>query len=364
MAQAPVANAGLDHKRWKDVRVLVTGHTGFKGSWLTLWLQSLGALVSGLSIDVQPAPALWAQAGLDGTVDHHLVDIRDANGVYQVIEQVRPEVVFHLAAQAYVRRSFLLPLETYDVNVMGTANVMDAVRRAGCARSVVVVTSDKCYDNREQQRQRPFSEGDPMGGYDPYSSSKGCAELVTDAFRQSFFTGPGTANVASARAGNVIGGGDWGEDRLIPDIMRATLADKAVQVRSPSSVRPWQHVLNPVSGYLLLAQTLLDSDEHSSGWNFGPAVEDAKPVSFLIDCFAAGWPTEIEWRLDAGDHPHEAEFLSLDSAKAREQLGWRPQWSLDDGVAATVEWFVELSRGADMRAVTLQQISAYEQGSL
>ncbi len=347
----------VDTNAWHGKRVLVTGHTGFKGSWLSLWLNSLGAEVSGLSNQVPPAPALFAQADLEQIVDHNLADVRDAEAVHAVVERVQPDVVFHLAAQPFVRRSFREPLETYETNVMGTANVLDGVRRVGGVKGVVVVTSDKCYDNDEQQR--PFVETDPMGGHDPYSNSKGAAELVTDAFRRSYFTEPGTANIASARAGNVIGGGDWGEDRLIPDIMRAVMAGKPVQIRRPEAVRPWQHVLNPLSGYLVLAQSLMESDERSQAWNFGPAIDDAKPVSFVVERLAELWPTPIEWEIDNGDHPHEAHFLSLDSSKARELLGWRPGWDLAAGLDATVAWFEALQAGEAMGTLSLGQIEDY-----
>ncbi len=351
------AGAAPEADQWRGRRVLVTGHTGFKGAWLTLWLSALGAELYGFSDAVQPAPALFAQAGLDEIVSGRVGDIRDAAAVHSFVEEVQPDVVFHLGAQAFVRRSFREPLATYEVNVMGTANLLDAVRRVGTVKSVVVVTSDKCYDNDDQGR--PFVEGDRLGGHDPYSNSKGAAELVTDAFRRSYFSEPDTANIASARAGNVIGGGDWGEDRLIPDIMRAVLAGESVQIRSPDAVRPWQHVLGPVSGYLILAQQLLASKQYAQGWNFGPAAEDAKPVRFLVERIVEKWPTAIEWQLDQRPQPHEAQFLSLDSTRARELLGWQPAWALEAGIDATVAWFTALLAGDDMRAVTLAQISSY-----
>ncbi len=347
----------IDTKSWRGRRVLITGHTGFKGSWLSIWLSALGAEVTGLSDKVQPAPALFAQAELEQLVDHQIADVRDAAAVHAIIERAAPEVVFHLAAQPFVRRSFREPLETYETNVMGTANLLDGVRRAGGVGAVVVVTSDKCYENNEPGR--PFVETDPIGGHDPYSNSKGAAELVTDAFRRSYFSQAGTANIASARAGNVIGGGDWGEDRLIPDVMRAAMAGQSVQIRRPEAVRPWQHVLNPLSGYLLLAQSLLESDEHAAGWNFGPAAEDARPVAFVVERLAELLPTTIEWEIDDGDHPHEAHFLSLDSSKARELLGWRPRWDLDAGLAATAAWFEALQSGQPMRRFSQNQIEAY-----
>ncbi len=346
-----------DPGRWQGRRVLVTGHTGFKGAWLSLWLDALGATVVGLSDEVHPEPSLFAQCRVAELVEHHVADVRDLDAVRRVVDAARPDVVLHLAAQAFVRRSFREPVETYAVNVMGTVNVLEAVRLSDAVRAAVVVTSDKCYDNREQRR--PFVEGDPMGGHDPYSNSKGCAELVADAYRRSFFSEDGSANLGSARAGNVFGGGDWGEDRLIPDIMRGALAGETVRIRRPDAVRPWQHVLNPLSGYLVLAQSLLDSGAHAQGWNFGPAADDAQPVSHLVERVTAEWPEPIDWELDPGPHPHEAAFLSLDSTAAREQLGWRPGWDLDAGIAATVDWFAALRDGRDTRAVALEQIAAF-----
>ena len=263
-----------------------------------------------------------------------------------------------MAAQSLVRRSFTEPRETYETNVMGTVNLLDAVRLNGeRARVVVNVTSDKCYENREWEWG--YREDEPMGGHDPYSNSKGCAELVTGAFRRSFFSDPDGARVASARAGNVIGGGDWGEDRLVPDIMRAALAGEQVRVRNPNSIRPWQHVLNPLSGYLVLAQALWDSPEHAAGWNFGPADEDARPVGWIVERMAELWPQELRWALDDGPHPHEARYLKLDSSRARARLGWRPLVDLDAALESIVEWYRALREGADMRAVTLGQIETF-----
>ena len=291
-------------------------------------------------------------------LDDRRGDVRDVEMVRSLVEDSQPEVVFHLAAQALVRRSFREPLETYETNVMGTANVLDAVRQSGGVQAVVVVTSDKCYENDELGR--PFVESDPLGGYDPYSNSKGAAELVTAAFRRSFFSEPDTANVASARAGNVIGGGDWSEDRLVPDIMRAALAGEQVLVRSPQSVRPWQHVLNPLSGYLVLAEALLASDAAAEAWNFGPDPGDARSVSFLVERIAESWPSPLRWNVDADDHPHEANLLSLDSTKARERLGWQSTWGLETGIEATVKWFEALAGGDDLLSVTLGQVDAFE----
>ncbi|MBA2349571.1 MAG: CDP-glucose 4,6-dehydratase [Solirubrobacterales bacterium] len=350
----------MDPTFWSGRRVLLTGHTGFKGAWLSLWLQSMGAEVVGLSAGVPTEPSLFGLARVaDGLHDELRADIRDPEAVGWAVAASRPEVVLHLAAQPMVRRSFAEPRLTYETNVMGTVNVLDAVRTAGAetVRAVVNVTSDKCYDNREQQR--PFVEADCMGGHDPYSNSKGCAELVTDAYRRSFFSGPDGPRVASGRAGNVIGGGDWGEDRLIPDIMRAAADGAPIAIRNPEAVRPWQHVLNPLSGYLLVAQRLLAGDPVDEGWNFGPVESDVRPVRFLVDRVTALWPDELAWEIDPGPHPHEAHFLSLDSAKAHERLGWRPRWGLEETLASIVEWHLAARAGEDMRAISTRQVEAF-----
>ncbi len=360
MSSADLARtAAVDAGFWRDRRVLLTGHTGFKGSWLALWLQSLGAVVTGFSVGVPTEPSLYQLARVGEGMESVAGDVRDRDALAAAVAAAAPEVVIHMAAQSLVRRSFVAPLETYQTNVMGTVNVLDAVRaNGGGVRAVVNVTSDKCYENREWEWG--YREHEPMGGHDPYSSSKGCAELITTAFRNSFFADPAGTRLASARAGNVIGGGDWGEDRLVPDIMRAALAGEHVRVRNPNSIRPWQHVLNPLSGYMVLAQALWDSPEHATGWNFGPVEEDARPVGWIVQRMSELWPAELRWTLDDGPHPHEARYLKLDSSRARTRLGWRPLLGLGSALEATVDWYRQLRAGADMRAVTVGQIEALQ----
>jgi CDP-glucose 4,6-dehydratase len=350
-----VQPAGVDPRFWRGRRVLITGHSGFKGVWLSLWLQALGARVSGFSGPPPSAPSLHELTRVDRDVERFEGDVRDAEALARAVAASEPEVIVHMAAQALVRRSFEAPRETYEINTMGTVNLLDAVRLHGHGvRAVVVVTSDKCYENREWGWG--YRETEPMGGHDPYSSSKGCAELVTSAFRSSFFADPDGPRVASARAGNVIGGGDWGADRLVPDVMRAALAGERVRIRNPNSIRPWQHVLNPLSGYLLLAQALCQSPEHACGWNFGPAEQDARPVGWLVQSLAELWPGQLGWTLDEGEHPHEARYLKLDSSQARSRLGWRPPVALEQALRSIVEWYRALREGADMHAATLGQI--------
>lgn len=354
---------GVDSGFWSGRRVVVTGHTGFKGAWLSLWLARMGAQITGISDEAPEAPALFAAARVTGDLDRDLrLDVRDRNAVANAVSAAQPEVVFHLAAQPYVRRSYAEPVETYATNVMGTVNVLDAVRRTEGVRAAVVVTSDKCYDDRGYGR--PYVEDDPMGGHDPYSSSKGAAELVTDAYRRSYFREAGAARIGSARAGNVIGGGDWGEDRLVPDIMRAALVGEVIEIRRPDAIRPWQHVLDPLAGYLVLAQALVaDEPGVDTGFNLGPDPEGAQPVRAVTDRLAVLWPDDLRWEIDDRPSPHEAPSLTLNSAKAREQLGWRPRWTLDDALDAIVEWFLAYRDGDDVRATTLAQIARHQASS-
>jgi CDP-glucose 4,6-dehydratase len=354
-----IAVGAVDPGFWRGRRVLLTGHTGFKGAWLSLWLESLGAQVTGFASGVPTQPSLYELARVAEGIESVEGDVRDHEALASVVAEAEPEVVIHMAAQSLVRPSFVDPTLTYGTNVMGTVNVLDAVRVHGKrVRAIVNVTSDKCYENHE--RESDYREDEPMGGFDPYSSSKGCSELVTSAFRRSFFSAADGPRLASARAGNVIGGGDWGAERLVPDIMRAALAGEQVRVRNPNSIRPWQHVLNPLSGYLMLAQALWDAPDSAEGWNFGPADEDARPVGWIVERIAAQWPEDLRSVQDDGPHPHEARYLKLDSSKARARLGWRPGLNLEETLASIVDWYRELRAGTDMRAVTLGQIEAFQ----
>jgi CDP-glucose 4,6-dehydratase len=346
---------------WRDRRVLVTGHTGFKGAWLSLWLSRLGARVTGFSLPSTTSPNLFTLAAIERRIDSQLGDVRDPSAVDAVIERSRAEVVFHLAAQALVRRSYVDPIGTYATNVMGTAHILDSARRASGLRAIVVVTSDKCYENRESLW--PFREVEAMGGHDPYSSSKGCAELVTAAWRRSFFL-PDSAvpvGLGSARAGNVIGGGDWAEDRLVPDCMRAFASGEPVVLRRPAAVRPWQHVLEPLAGYLILAERL-SSDPQGFGeaWNFGPVSDEARPVAWVVDRLSRLWGDGARWEPDPDTHPHEAGLLRVDASKARARLGWTPRLSLEEGLRWTVDWYKRCEAGEDAAALTLDQIERFE----
>ena len=335
---------------YRGKRVLVTGHTGFKGSWLALWLTSLGAQVTGLALAPPTAPNHWDLLDLD--IEDLRIDIRDASAVADAVRRVRPEMVFHLAAQALVRASYADPLGTWGSNVMGTAHVLEACRQAGTTEAVLVVTSDKCYDNREQSIA--FRETDLLGGHDPYSASKASAELLTASYRDAFFRNERGPRVATARAGNVIGGGDWAQDRLVPDLVRAMASGAQLDVRSPHSVRPWQHVLEPLSGYLLLGQHLLEARPGAaSPWNFGPPASQACSVEKVLAKLQTHWP-QLACTVSSMPHPHEARTLQLDSTKARDELGWLPVWSLDDALGATAAWYRAHQAGQVLSATQLQ----------
>ena len=346
--------AAPDAAFWGGRRVLVTGHTGIKGAWLVLWLRRLGAAVTGFALDPPTDPSLFAAARVGEGLDDLRGDVRDPTAVIGAFEAARPEVVIHMAAQPLVRRSFHEPLATYETNVMGTVHVLEALRASPDARAAVVVTSDKCYEPRADGA--PCREDDPLGGRDPYSSSKACAELVTTAYRRSF---PGAAATASARAGNVVGGGDWAPDRLVPDAMRAGLAGEELVVRNPDAVRPWQHVLGPLSGYLLLAERLWDDGSAATAWNFGPDGSDEVPVRQVADRLSDLWLEGLRWTAAADAGPPETPVLRLDSTRARQELGWRPAWGLDQALGATVEWHRAVRDGADAREVCTAQIGDY-----
>jgi len=351
---------------WKGKRVLLTGHTGFKGSWLSLWLQSMGAKVVGYALAPPTIPSLFEVAEVGKGMTSVIGDIRDLAQLKQVFAEHQPEIVIHMAAQPLVRFSYIEPVDTYSTNVMGTVNLLEAVRNTDSVKAVVNVTTDKCYENREWVWG--YRENEAMGGYDPYSSSKGCAELVTAAYRNSYFHPDkykmhGVA-IASGRAGNVIGGGDWADDRLIPDIVRAITAGDPVHIRNPHSTRPWQHVLEPLSGYLVLAQKLYeDGATYAEGWNFGPNDEDAKPVQWIVEKLTQTWGEGASWVLDGGDHPHEAHYLKLDCSKAKARLDWHPRWHLEDVLGAIIEWQRAYRDGKDMQALTLGQIEIYSKGA-
>ena len=341
---------------WTGRRVLVTGHTGFKGGWLSLWLHQLGAEVTGFALPAPTDPSFFDQVRLRELIDHVEGDVRDASAVERAIAKCEPEVIFHLAAQPLVRYSYAEPVETYATNVMGTAHVLDACRRAPSVKAVVCVTTDKCYENREWVW--PYRESDPLGGHDPYSSSKGAAELVIAGYRRSFFQDSGPA-VASVRAGNVIGGGDWAQDRLVPDIIRAMAAGQRPVIRSPGSIRPWQHVLDALAGYLLVAERLVESDRTAaSAFNFGPSDDDTRPVAWLVERMLEHWGATGWDRPDAAQ-PHEANLLRLDSSKARDQLGWKPVLALDEALTMVVDWHRQTIQGADPREVSISQLEAY-----
>jgi CDP-glucose 4,6-dehydratase len=343
---------------WAGRRVLVTGHTGFKGSWLALWLSRLGAEVTGFALPAPTVPSLFEQARLGALVEHVEGDIRDLAALSGVVARARPEIVFHLAAQPLVRLSYDQPVETYATNVMGTVHLFEAVRQAGGVRGVVCVTTDKCYENREWDW--PYRESDPLGGHDPYSSSKACAELVAAAYRRSFLAEAGCL-VATVRAGNVIGGGDYATDRLIPDLVRAFAAGTAPAIRAPHAVRPWQHVLEALGGYLLIAERMLTGDAAmAQAWNFGPSDDDARPVGWIVERMRQAWGGDaaapVAW---SGDAPHEAGLLRLDASRARAALGWRPALPLDQAIDWIVDWHRAVADGADPRTVTLDQIGRY-----
>ena len=348
---------------WRNKRVFLTGHTGFKGSWMSLWLQRLGAELTGYALLPPTVPSLFEEGRVGEGMHSIIGDIRDLSALQDALKVAQPEIVIHMAAQPLVRYSYSNPVETYQTNVMGTVHLLEAVRHVPGVKAVVNITTDKCYENREWVWG--YRENEPMGGYDPYSNSKGCAELVSAAYRSSFFNANeyskhGVA-VATVRAGNVIGGGDWAQDRLIPDIVAAFQNGKTVNIRNPHAIRPWQHVLEPLRGYLTLAQHLYEEGPaYAEGWNFGPNDEDAKPVGWIVEKMADMWGDGADWQVDTAEHPHEASYLKLDISKARSRLNWHPVLHLEDSLKYIIDWTKARHDGADIRMLTLSQINTYQ----
>lgn len=348
---------------WRGKRVFLTGHTGFKGSWLALWLQQLGANVTGFSLDAPTQPSLFEMARVADGMKSVRGDVRDLSALCTAMATAQPEIVIHMAAQSLVRLSYDEPVETYATNVMGTVHLLESVRRTMGVKAVVNVTTDKCYENKEWVWG--YREDEPMGGFDPYSNSKGCSELVSSAYRSSFFNAERHAEhgvaLATARAGNVIGGGDWAKDRLIPDIIAAFENGQPVRIRNPYAIRPWQHVLEPLCGYLTLAEKLyVAGPVAAEGWNFGPHADDVRSVEWIVKHLAAQWGGGASWQIDSGEHPHEANYLKLDISKAGQYLGWAPAMRLEQALGLVVDWARQRLAGKDIRAVTEAQIQAYQ----
>ena len=349
----------IDSSFWKGRRVFITGHTGFKGGWLLLWLRQLGAHITGYALEPTTTPAFFNEARVFDSLQQNIDgDIRDLKTLSSAMHAARPEIVIHMAAQALVQESYVDPVGTYSTNVMGVVNLYEAVRGVSSVKAVLNITSDKCYENKEWYWG--YRETEPMGGCDPYSSSKGCSELISAAYRQSFFEKEGVG-IATARSGNVIGGGDWSDDRIVPDAMRAFINKKPLLVRNPFATRPWQHVLEPLSGYIILCQALVQHfQEFSEGWNFGPNDKGARPVSDLANIMVKGWGDDASWVLDKESYPHEACFLKLDCSKANSRLKWQSIWSLERSLNETVKWYKAWSNKEDMYEFSLNQIKAYQ----
>jgi len=344
---------------WRNKRVFITGHTGFKGSWLTVWLKMMGASICGYSLKPSIRSNLFEIANVMQGITSIEGDIRQAQTLKSAIDEFQPEIIFHFAAQALVRESYNDPVTTYQTNVMGTVNLFEAVRDVKSVSTVIVVTSDKCYENREWVWG--YRENEAMGGYDPYSSSKGCTELITSAYQRSFFNSERRVTLSSVRAGNVIGGGDWAAARLIPDLCSAFVQGKKAEIRSPEAIRPWQHVLEPLAGYLLLAEkSYMQPQQYTGGWNFGPDFQDAKPVAWIADKLASIWGEDARWDINNVDHqPHEANILRLDCSKARSLLNWSPRLNLSQSLELTANWYKTLAQNSEMRVFTENQIKQF-----
>ncbi len=347
---------------WKGKKVLITGHTGFKGAWLSLLLQFLNAKVTGYALQPPTNPSLFEIGNVAEGMTSIIGDIRNFEYLNSVFSEINPEIVIHMAAQALVRYSYANPVETYATNLMGTVHVLECIRRAVGVKAVVIVSSDKCYENQEWFWG--YRENEPMGGFDPYSNSKGCAELATNSYRRSYFHPDRHAEhgvaVASARAGNVIGGGDWALDRLVPDIMRAIQSGEIIRIRNPSAIRPWQHVLEPLNGYLHLAKKLFEEGpSYAEGWNFGPNEQDAKSVYWIVERLTGLWGKNAGWVHDLQPQPHEAHYLKLDCSKARQRLGWEPRWNLNEALKRLIDWHKAMLSGYDMKRISLEQIANY-----
>ena len=343
---------------WNGKRILITGHTGFKGSWLAFWLSSLGADVCGFALEPDTQPSLFSDLRIAEQIRSVIGDIRELNSFEKLMVDVQPEIVFHLAAQSLVRRSYRMPVDTYSTNLMGTVHVLEAIRNVGSVKAAVIVTTDKVYENEE--RELGYVESDRLGGFDPYANSKACAELAVAAYRNSFY-GDGGPLVATARAGNVIGGGDWSEDRLLPDVFRSLIFGDELAIRNPASVRPWQHVLDPLNGYLALAKRLFEGDlKCADAWNFGPSDEDAKEVGWILNEIKRMWDGGVTWAIADGKQPHESHLLKLDSSNARSKLQWTPKLALADAVRLTAEWYRGFKNGEDLISLTSRQIELFE----
>ncbi|MGA2914816.1 MAG: CDP-glucose 4,6-dehydratase [Sedimentisphaerales bacterium] len=352
----------INKKFWEKKTILITGHTGFKGSWLSIWLNMLGANLYGYALEPDTKPNMFETAGVKKTIKSNISDIRDYNQLLTVMKKCQPQIIFHLAAQPLVRQSYKDPLETYQTNILGTANLLEAAKYVKSVRAIIVITSDKCYENKESNYA--YKESDPLGGYDPYSSSKACAEIVTAAYRNSFFADSNVA-IASARAGNVIGGGDWAADRLVPDCIKAWIKNKTVEIRYPQAIRPWQHVLEPLAGYIILAEKLYKSGKKFAGaWNFGPDEKNTKNVVFVVGNIAKLWGNKAKWKKTGTKQPHEAILLKLNCSMAKTKLQWKLRWNTKQTLEKTIQWYkTYLENPKNIKDITIEQIDQYMKDS-